>query len=96
MGQPRLGNGISAFCVLYSTYLVCFSACAAVKLIPKEKKKKKKARSEGLDEWMQAFRLKNFPCKGIERRNWKNGNRKNFKRNPEGLNLQERKTSPYI
>jgi hypothetical protein len=27
----------------------------------KEKKEKKKALSEGLDEWMQAFRLKNFP-----------------------------------
>jgi hypothetical protein len=37
------------------------SASAAGKLIPKEKKKKKKALSEGLDEWMQAFRLKNFP-----------------------------------
>jgi hypothetical protein len=33
-------------------------------LKPKRKKEKKKALSEGLDEWMQAFRLKNFPFKG--------------------------------
>jgi hypothetical protein len=44
----------------------CFSASAARKLIPKEKKKKKKALSEGLDEWMQAFRLKNFPFEGAK------------------------------
>jgi hypothetical protein len=33
------------------------------KTFPKEKKEKKKALSEGLDKWMQAFRLKNFPFK---------------------------------
>jgi hypothetical protein len=29
----------------------------------KKKKEKKKALSEGLDKWMQDFRLKNFPFK---------------------------------
>jgi hypothetical protein len=40
----------------------CFSLRSS-KTFPKEKKEKKKALSEGLDKWMQAFRLKNFPIK---------------------------------
>lgn len=67
-----------------------FFACAA-EFFSKEKKEKKKAHYKGLDKWMQAFRLKNFLYKFI---NSKRNNRKNFKRNPEGLNLQERKTCP--
>jgi hypothetical protein len=45
--------------------MIFISASAAVNINPKEKRKKKKALSEGLYKFQQAFRLKNFPFKGL-------------------------------
>jgi hypothetical protein len=56
--------------ILY--WIAFFSASAAVNINPKEKRKKKKALSEGLYKFQQAFRLKNFPFKRVKSKNERN------------------------
>jgi hypothetical protein len=66
-----------------------FFACAA-DFFQKKKRKKRKRFTRGWISGCKLFDLKIFNQRLSVP---KQDNRKNFKRNPEGLNLQERKTS---